>query len=77
MAMMIVATPPMNHQNIVKAKGVRALAICLLAIMEIAYHEFTSVMEITIVWITAMKTTGTNAVSQKNKIQKDQNNSIV
>ena len=62
MEMMIVWMAVMNHLVIVNQKVELVLEIYLLVIMEIAYLEFTSVMETMIVWIILMKMNVTNAM---------------
>lgn len=64
METMIVVMVQMSHQNIVKAMEEPALVICSRATMGTVFLEFICVMEITIVWITAMKIAGINVVSK-------------
>lgn len=61
MAMMIVAINLMNQKIIVKVKSVLVLVICSPVIMVIAYQEFISAMETTIVWTIQTKMNDINA----------------
>lgn len=76
MVMMIVVMAPMNHQNIAKAKVALALVTFSLVTTAIAFHASTFVMVIMIVWITAMKTSDTNAVSFLNHHQSSFGNNV-
>lgn len=64
MEMMIAVTGQMNHQNIVKVMEELALETYSHVTMEIVFHVFIYVTEITTVWITAMKIVGINVVSK-------------
>lgn len=63
MEMTIAAMEQMNHQNIVRVMEELALGIFSHVTMEIAFHVFIYVTEITIVWITVMKILDINVVS--------------